>query len=384
MTIEADRRAVLAGGLALGAMAMTRTAAPIGELIYIGTQTGGIYSARFDPAAGKLSMIGRAAELGRANWAVNHPRLPIIYFAQGSRDSTLGPGAVIGFRIDLGGGALNKWCEMSAGGTGTTYLAFDHLSNTILGANFGGAQIFAAPVKSDGTLGEVISQVAVSGSGPTRRQASAHPHSVALDPSGRWLVAADLGADRLWVFPFDRRTRQIGADDAAASRHFALPPGAGPRHISFHPNGRSLYLVEELSADIVAFAWDAKAGRLAQVQRLSTDDPAFTGTRSAAEVTVSRDGRFVYVSNRSDHMMVVYSVDSRSGRLKQLQRIAAGGTMPWHFAIHASNRWLIAANRDADTLAVFRINPRTGLLSDSNQRLAVPKPVFIDLVSRAR
>ena len=265
---------------------------------------------------------------------------------------------------------------MRSGGIGTTNLWFDRASNTILGVNYGGAQIFAMAVGRDGTLGEIASSVQVSGSGPGQRQISAHPHGVALDPSGRWVVVADLGADRLWIFPFDRATRQIGTDYSANSRHVVLPPGTGPRHFAFHPNGRWLYLVEELTANVSTFAWDAKAGRLKVLQTLSTDDPAFTGTRSAAEVAVSRDGRFVYVSNRSDHALVVHAIDPKSGKLTQLQRIPSGGPLPWHFSLHSSGKWLIVANRDAEALAVFQVNPRSGLLRDSGKRMTVPKPVF--------
>lgn len=379
MTMSIDRRSVLAGGLTLSAVALAGATPPRREPIYIGTQGENIYAVWFDAAEGALSLIGPAAQVERASWAVNHPHRPIVYFTQDSRDPTKGNGAVKAFRIDPANGTLNKWCEASTDGVGTTYLAFDRPSNTILGVNFGSAQIFALPVSGNGTLGEIASRVTVSGSGPNKRQASAHPHCVTLDPSGRWIVAADLGADRIWIFPFDRRSRKIGTDDPAASRHIALPAGAGPRHIAFHPNGRWLYLVEELSADVVVFGWNGKTGRLSQLQRLSTDPPGFAGTKSAAEITLSRDGRFLYVSNRSDHALVVHAVDSKTGQLNQIQRLPSGGTMPWHFAIHPSGRWLIVANRDSDNLALFQLDPKTGLLSDTGNGLSVPKPTFVSL-----
>jgi len=378
MSQQVDRRTMLAGGLALSAVALTGATAPraIGELIYIGMHGGKIHAARFDPQSGDLAMICPVADNARPTWAVYHPRLPIVYFVEGSTDEGKGQGGVQALRIDRTNGALTKLSDVRSGGIGTTHLGIDRRSNTIMGVNYNGAQVFALPVQRDGSLGEVASQVQVSGSGPNQRQASAHPHAVQLDPSGRWVVVPDLGADRIWVFPFDPATRQLGADDPVSSRHAVLPPGAGPRHIVFHPRGHHLYLVEELSANVSTFGWDARTGRLTPLQTLSTDNPAFSGTKSAAEIAVSRDGRFVYVSNRGDHALVVHAIDGKTGTLRQIQRMPSGGPLPWHFSLHRSGKWLLVANRDADALALFHVEPRTGMLRDSGKRLTTPKPVF--------
>lgn len=379
MNRRVDRRQLLGGGLAFVASALTGARSPfvMGELIYIGMHGGKIHAARFDPRTGELAMIGPVAENARPTWAVNHPALPIVYFNEDSTNDGKGQGGVQALQIDRASGTLTKLSDVRSGGVGTTNLWFDRRSSTILAVNYGGAQIVAFPVERDGTLGEVVSEVKVSGSGPHRRQASAHPHCVTIDPSGRWVVVSDLGADRIWVFPFDRAKRQIGADDLADSRHLVLPPATGPRHIVFHPGGRWLYLVEELTANVSTFGWNAKTGRLTSLQSLSTDDPAFTGTKSAAEIAVSRDGRFVYVSNRGDNALVVHRVDPRSGTLQQIQRVPSGGALPWHFAIHRSNRWLLVANRDANELSFFAVDPQSGLLTATGRTLATPKPVFV-------
>jgi 6-phosphogluconolactonase len=132
-----------------------------------------------------------------------------------------------------------------------------------------------------------------------------------------------------------------------------------------------------LSADIHVLRWDARSGTLAPVQTLSTDTPDFAGTKSVAEVAVSKDGRFVYVSNRGESTIVVYATDPRTGVLRLVERVPSGGENPWAFALHPDGRWMIVANQRSDNLALFRVDPATGRLTDTGQKLAVVKPVNI-------
>ena len=372
---------VLGAGAAQTPLRAQAAPAVRGELVYIGMHGGKIHAARFDPRSGDLTALGPVADNLRPTWGVVHPTLPVIYFNEESGNDGKSQGGVQALRIDRQSGSVTKISDVRAGGGGTTNLWFDRASNTILAVNYGGGSLVTMPVNADGTLGAIISQVQFTGSGPLRRQSSPHPHGVMVDPSGHYVLVSDLGADRIWVLPFDRKTRAIGADDPAQSRHFVLAPGSGPRHMAWHPGGRWLYLANELTANVDTFAWDARAGRLRRVQELSTDDPAYKGEKSAAEVAVSRDGRFVYVSNRGDHMIVVHAVNQRTGALTQIQRIASGGPWPWHFAIHRSGRWMLVANRDADAITVLAINPRTGLVRATGKSMATPKPVFVGLTS---
>lgn len=377
--VRLDRRLMLGTSLGVAAGALIGSVKPtLDELVYIGMHGSKIHAARFNPHSGELTALGPVADNLRPTWSVMNPSFPVVYFNEESGNDGKGQGGVQAWRIDRHSGALTKVSDLRAGGGGTTNLWFDRRSSTLLAVNYGGGQIVSFPVNGDGTIGPIASQVQVKGSGPHRRQANAHPHGVAIDPTGRWVVVSDLGADRIWVFPFDRKTRQIGDDDSVNSRHVVLPPGTGPRHIAFHPTGRWLYLVEELTANVSTFSWDSKNGRLIKVQTLSTDDQTYTGEKSAAEVAVSRDGRFVYISNRGENAMVVHAVDQRTGSLRQIQSISVGGALPWHFAIHRSGKWLLSANRDANQLALFSIDQRTGLLTDSGKRLESPKPVHVD------
>jgi 6-phosphogluconolactonase len=369
-----DRRTLLGGALPValtlaGCAPRAARTRPPGDLFFIGSNGTTLHAARLDARAGELRMIGPVATLSKPTWALLHPRLPMLYVAdQGAA------GQVVAFRIDLASGGLTRAGAAPAGG-GTTHLAIDPRGRALLAANYAEGSVASIAIGPDGFPGGRISTIAASGSGPHRRQASPHAHGVMLDPSGRFALVADLGTDRLFVYRFDPRTGALADDDVA--RHLILPSGSGPRHFAFHPNGRIIYLLGELTADIFAIRWDARAGRATLFQTLSANAPGFTGASTVSEVVISRDGRFAYVANRGDSTIVVHAIDPRDFTLRPIQRIASGGNYPWDFRIHAGGRWMIVANERSDLLTLLAIDPRNGMLTATGKSLAVPKPVNI-------
>jgi 6-phosphogluconolactonase len=348
-----------------------------GDLFFIGTQGNQIQAARLDTRTGTMTLVGPVGDLERPTWLVRHPQLPILYSVSEVGGDGKSDGKIVAFHINRGTGTLTRTSEAGAGGGGTTNLWFDAKSRTALAANFGGATVSSIAVRPDGSLGALASVIKITGSGPHRRQQSPHPHGVTVDPSGRYALLADLGVDKLFVYPLDPRTHKLSENGPDGPHHFALPPGAGPRHFVFHPNGRFVYLLGELTAQIFALRWDAKAGRLSQIEALSLDTPGYAGNRSAAEVRVSRDGRFAYSSNRGESAIVVHAIDPRTGMLSEVQRIKSGGENPWTFTLHPDGRWMVVANQRSDKLNLFRVDPRTGLLAETGASLAVTKPVNI-------
>lgn len=346
------------------------------DLIYIGMQGDTIHAARFDPRTGDLTGIGPVAQGLRPTWAVRHPTLPVLYFTDEAGNDGASQGGVVAYRVDPRSGALMIIGNVRAGGGGTTHLAFDRRSSTLLSANYGGASSATIPVGGDGVPGAATSVLHMTGSGPHRRQAAPHPHCAWTDPAGRFALVADLGTDKVWVLPFDGPDQKYGSEDPAAHASYISPPGSGPRHIAAHPDGRTLYLITELSAEIQTLNWDAATGVLEHRQTVSLNSPGFAGAGSGAEIAVSRDGRFVYASNRGENSLVVYAVDRRAKTLTQVQSLPSGGDKPWHFAIHPGGRWLLVANRDANAVRVFRID-RSGRLSDTGRTLASPTPVHV-------
>ncbi|WP_196221828.1 lactonase family protein [Sphingobium sp. CAP-1] len=364
---------------ALAAMALSSLpllAAPAREVgVYVGTHGSDIQYGRFDQRTGALVMTGAIANVPRPTWTIRHPRLPILYSVNEEGNDGAKNGSIFAFRINARDGSLTRLNEVDAQGGGTTYLALDALSNTLIAANYGGGSVATFPILKDGSIGPAVSVVAAAGSGPHRRQTKPHAHSVMVDPSGRFLIAADLGADRLFVYPFDGKRHAILPDQPGQDRHFIAQPGSGPRHIAFHPRGHFLYLINELTAQVQAFSWDATVGRLALVQTISTNAPDHQGDSSASEILVSRDGRFLYAGNRGENSLLVYAIDRKRGTLSPVQRVASGGNVPWGFAFDPSGHWLLVANEKSDRVNIFAVDRRTGRLRDSGQSASLPKPV---------
>ncbi|WP_063779138.1 lactonase family protein [Caballeronia mineralivorans] len=347
------------------------------ELVYVGTQERRIHALRFDAYTGKLTMIGPVEEGLRSTWLVAHPQLPILYSVD---DQNTEEGSVTAYAVDRGNGALTKVNAVATGGNGTTYLWLDVPSMTLLGANYSSGSVSSIVINREASMGSLVSTIKETGSGPNRRQASAHAHSVAVDPSGRYALVADLGADRVFVYGFDRATHALSPDDEANPRSFIAPPGSGPRHLAFGLNGQFVYLLTELTAEIMVLRWGASQGHLTLVQSLPTTSPEFQGAKSGAEIAVSHDGRFVYVGNRGENALVVYRVSPDSGELSLVQRTSSGGQRPWGFAIDASGKWMLVENQSSGKVNVFRIDPVSGMVSDTGQSVDVPAPVSVVFV----
>ncbi len=364
------------------------------ELLYIGTrgsnaheasdasqptpgEVQGIYAARLDARTGKLTAIGQVAQLNRAQWLMRHPSLPVLYSVYGAAGSAkTAASGIYSFAVDADTGSLKQLSSVDAGGKDANHLAIDLVSATIFSANHGDGSISAIALRADGSLGEVSSIQVENGSGPVAgRQDFAQAHGAAVDPTGKYVLVADLGADKVFIYRFDRAKRTlVPASDQA------LPPGSGPRHLLFDSRGRFVYLITDMSSALHVFSWDAKRGQLQPVQSLSTYPAGYAGkdTTGGAEIRMSADGRFVYVSVRGDQdSIVAYAVDQDAGTLKEMQRLPTGGKSPRGFAIDPSGRWLLATNDATDTVTVLKIDPATGLLSATDQSLSIPGTVSI-------
>jgi 6-phosphogluconolactonase len=363
-----------------------------GELVYIGTMgvnnsaapaeanAQGIYAARLDEKTGHLSLIGLGLPLQRATWLVTHPRLPVIYSVANSAGGMAADSNIYSLAVDRSSGKLRVLNQVDAGGRDATHLALDAASGTLFSANHGSGDVSALPIQADGSLGMVASNQKDYGSGPSPRQKTPAAHSVIVDPSHRYVLVADFGADRIFVYHFDAATRALRPAQPAFE---ALPPGSGPRHMAFDRSGHFLYLDTELSAQIHSYRWDSKQGQLQSVQTLSPYPVGYSGEKSAAEMALARDGRFLYLSIRGDQdSIVVYSVNRRSGALQELQHISSQGKTPWSFGIDPTGHWMLVTNEASDSVVVFKIDPATGKLSPANESLSIPKPCTVTFYAR--
>ncbi|MDV9174044.1 lactonase family protein [Streptomyces sp. W16] len=351
------------------------------DLLHVGSWNGGqVHAVLFDPVQGVLTSNGPVAQVS-SGWVTAHPDRPLLYVG-----SQLDGGIVTAFAVDRTTGALTRTGQVSTDGGGTaggglSYLGVDRPSDTLLVANFEAGLATSLPIRGDGTLGAPLSVVVDTGSGPSPRQTGPHPHQVVVAPGRRHALVPDFGADRVFVHRFDGTTGALSPGETGPGA-YATDAGAGPRRLVLHPDGRKAYLLTELTAELQLLDWDGRSGELTHRQSLTIDSPDFTGTKSGAELAISRDGRFVYASSRGENTLVVYEIERRTGLLSLLQRIPSGGLKPWSFTVHPSGRWLLVANEASSTVDVFAVDPRTGLLTGTGNSLPLPNPDSIAVCVR--
>jgi 6-phosphogluconolactonase len=339
-----------------------------------GERSKGIQVFRFDPASGKLTPLGLAAETvnptyvtfsasGRFLYAVNE-----IYGFQGEATGT-----VSAFAIDPTSGRLTFLNQVVSHGTGPCHLSVDHTGRNLLVANFGSGSAAVLPLNPDGTLQPASAVVQDTGSGPNPRQAGPHTHSFNVTPDNRLAVAAEFGTDRLSVFHFDAVTGSLRPADPP---QVVLRPASAPRHFTFHPNGATAYSLNEIDSTITVLAYDSAHGAFRELQTVSTLPDGFKDHNTAAEVLVHPSGRFLYASNRGHNTIAVFAVDG-PGRLSLVAHVPSGGKTPRGFSLDPAGRWLIAANQDTHNIAVFAIDQATGIPAPTGQSLEVRSPVGV-------
>ncbi len=361
-------------------------------LVYFGTDTRkggaqGIYVARFDEATGKLTPPVVAAACLRPSFLalgqVNERRLLYAVNESDAKSS-----AVQTYLMDAVSGGLKLIGQVSSGGAGPCYVGVHPAGTSVYVANYDGGSVTSFKVQGDGTLSDAVDRVDFHGKpfgphGPNgQRQDGPHPHSATVSPDGRYLVVCDLGTDVIAIFPIDGATGKMGPPHVTQNR----TPGAGPRHVAFHPNGRWIYGIDELTSKIDLYLWNevhGAAGIASQAlltvvgNAVSTLAEGFHGANTAAEICVGPDGRTMYASNRGENSLVVYGVNAETGALTLRQRIACGGKAPRDFALGPTGKWLVCGNEDSGVAAVFARDENTGMLRGPVQMAAVPGVQFV-------
>jgi 6-phosphogluconolactonase len=283
------------------------------------------------------------------------------------------------FAVDQASGSLKLINEVSSGGVDATDMHLDLASSTLFVANHNSGDVSALPLLAGGSLGPAASNQKDYGTGPNPRQKMPQAHGVTIDPSHRYVLVSDFGADRIFVYRFDSANRTM---TPAQTPFEPVPPGSGARHLVFHPNGRFLYLDTELTAEVRSYRWDAKTGRVQLLQTLSPYPAGYSGEKSAAEIAISRDGGHLYLSLRGDqNSIVVYAVNKQSGALNEVQRVSSEGKSPWSFGIDPTGHWMLVTNIDSNSVNVFGIDSATGKLSATHESLSVPVPAAVTFYS---
>ena len=391
-----SRRGLLAGALSSAAALPLPAKRP--ALAYVGSYSSpqgpegshgngqGIYLFQMNPETGALSPREVFPNAANPSWLAFDPTGTHLYAANETAD-----GSVSAYSIDHANGHLTLLKTVTSQGAGPAHLSVHPSGKYVLVANYAGGTVAVLPILSRGELG-VATDVkrdqgpvgpahaasAPPGSFAISGHDSVHAHMIQADPSGRFVLAADLALDRILIWKFDAARGTLAANDPP---WVALPPGDGPRHFAFHPNGRWMYSLQEEASTLVTFDYAAARGRLTPRQTVSSLPKSFAGTNFTSEVRVSPDARFVYAANRLHDSIAWFSIGDTGG-LTCAGEEWTRGDYPRSFTIDPTGGFLYTCNQRSDAIAAFRVNRKTGALTFTGQYIPVGTPAIIVFLER--
>ena len=339
--------------------------------VYFGTHSRGpgigFSVAHFDTDTGALTQPRFLTEAVEPAYFVIHPDGRHLYTCNSGS-----PGGVSAYEIDRATGQLTLLNKEPSGGADASYVCLDQTGRFVLVANYEGGNIAVFALQPDGRIGGRTAFAQHTGSSvDPKRQTHAYAHSIIVDPTNRFALVADLGLDRLFVYRFDEKNGSLRPNDPPFA---TVRPGSGPRHVKFHPNGRWVYLINEMGCTVTAFNWDSDHGALTEFQTISTLPADFKGASTCAEIKVHPNGRFLYGSNRGHDSLAVFAIDSTTGRLAPLEYVSTRGKIPRNFTFDPTGRWILCTNHGSDNAVVFRVDATTGRLTPAGQPVSVPSP----------
>ena len=360
-------------------------------LVYVGTYTElirfgsgkilqgkgeGIYTYRMDQSSGALELVSKATGIANPSYLAIDSTRRFLYAVNELKTYENQPsGTISAFAVDSMTGKLEFLNKKLTRGTDPCHVLVDNNRKYVFVANFMSGSVCVLPVLRDGSLGEASDFIQHQGSSvDPNRQRGPHAHSVTLDEANRFAFVPDLGLDKLMVYKFHPERGRLEPNEVP---WITMKPGAGPRHMAFHPSGKFAYLLNELDCTVAALSYDGVRGTFKELQIVPTLPGGFHGESTCGDVQVSPSGEFVYASNRGHDSIVIYKIDQRTGELTHVGHASTQGKTPRHFGIDPTGKFLLAANQDSDTIVAFHIDPQTGTLLPTGQVTQVPTPVCV-------
>lgn len=376
------------GATTLGVVGLWRgLVAPAGQgaLLYVGTYTDdkrhdGVYLVRINAQTGELTRVG-AVDVGpNPSFVSVHPGGKTLYVVNEVEQlAGKATGAVRAYAIGRDGAGLDLLSEQPSEGAAPCYVGTDRTGRFAMVANYVSGTVAALPIDSHGGISKATQVVQQEGKGPVSdRQEGPHAHCVIPHPSNRFVVAADLGADRVFVYRFDAKA---GSLTHAPESDGVMPPGTGPRHLAFHPKLPLLFVSGELNSTVTALHCDAKSGALTSAQTVSTLPEGWKGTNYPADIHMAPNGRTLYVSNRGHNSVAVFSI-AANGALALEQVMPTGGDWPRNFTLDPSGRWLLVANQKSNSVTVFSRDLKSGRLAATDRKIELPSPVCVRFLAQ--
>lgn len=347
--------------------------------LFVGTYTGegsdGIYLYEFNSEDGTVTPADTAKDVSNPSYLTLSPDHSFLYSVNEELDST--DATVSAFSFDKENAEITFLNKQSSHGGAPCYISMDQTGNAVFVGNYLGGSLAVFPVQDDGSLAQSATTIAHEGNSVNEsRQESPHVHCTIMSPDNNTLFVTDLGTDTVTGYAFDADSLTLQTDPSTI---FETEPGAGPRHLTFHPNGEYAYVVNELNGTITAFSFDGES--LEELQTISTLPEDYNGSISGADIHVSADGRFLYASNREDlNNIVIYSIDRNSGMLEKVGEQSSGGVHPRNFMIDPTGAYLFVANRHTDNIVVFERDQDSGLISPTDIEINVSQPVSLRMI----
>jgi 6-phosphogluconolactonase len=369
--------------------------APAESYAYVGTYTpngGGIYLFRVDRASGAFTQIQIVDDIRNPTWLALNPQQTRLY-AISEIDNYEGTknGAVVSYAVDAGSLRLSRLGAVSSAGAAPAFVSVHPSGKFVFAANYGGGSVAVFPVAANGALGDA-SDVRPSVGARHRARAvddppgqfansdheGPHPHMVAPDPSGQFVIANDAGLDLTLVWRFDQ---QAGRLLPAAVPVIAAPSGSAPRHFVFHPSGKVFYNLYEHDAKVVVYDYDGATGGMRHKQTIAVSPQKFAGSILSSAIHMTTDGRFLYVANRLHSGLCAFAV-AADGQLRMIADTWVHADSPRSIAIDSSSDLLFSCNQKGDSITSFRINASNGTLQFTGRYEPLGSPAFITLLQR--
>jgi len=341
--------------------------------VYFGTKptekSEGLYCYSLDLETGEMDLVETTPAINCAYIAIA-PSKKVLYTLANLDGAEKGQnGALAAYSINPLTGALAHINTVACPTVTPSHVQVDRIGANVFGANYNSSFAITYPVRADGGLGEHSDLHKYEGSGPNeKRQEASHPHSVFTSPDNRFALVCDLGTDSVYVYENDTLNHKLVPSKFVQVK---TAPGAGPRHLAFHPSGRFVFVLNEMASTVGVYNYDSASGALTETQTIDTLPDDYDAIRWAAEILTSPDGRFLYTSNRGHESIAIFSIDPASGHLTLVGHEATRGKQPRNFGIDPTGRWLIAANMDSDNCELFRIDPQSGTLTHTHS-LEIP------------
>lgn len=351
------------------------------QYLLVGTYTNtgkseGIYVFRFNPNRNEATQVSVAKSENPSFLVVSKDQKFVYAVNENHGDNG---GDVSAFTLDKTKGTLTFLNKQSSGGDDPAHLAIDSSGKNVVVANYSGGNISVLKTNADGSLTPAVQTLAHEGYGVNvQRQEMPHPHCVVFSPDEKYLFCTDLGNDRLYRYAFDP-TNASSPLKVTDPPYFTVPDNFGPRHMIFSPDGKFIYLLGEMSGQIIVYSYNEQDGSVKEIQTIASDNTNTKGDKGSAEIDITKDGRFLYTSNRVTSNDIAMFKVSTDGKLAENGHQPVG-VHPRHFLIDPSGRFLLVANRDSNNIQIFIINKNFGILQDTGVKIDVPSPVCLKMV----